>query len=131
MKKVKLLFKFLLTIFFISVGVKHFTDKEFFLKIMPPYLPWHLELVYISGVIEVMLGILLLVPKLTRAAAWGMIALMIAVYPANIHMAVNNHLYPDIPPVLLYIRLPMQFLFIAWAYWFTRSERELVNPLPD
>jgi uncharacterized membrane protein len=87
---------------------------------MPPYLPWHLELVYASGFFEIVLGILLLVPKKSSLAAWGLIALLIAVFPANVHMALNTALYPAIDPVLLWLRLPLQGVLIAWAYLFTR-----------
>jgi uncharacterized membrane protein len=81
-----------------------------------------LFLVYLSGVIEVILGILLLIPKFQRLAAWGIILLLIAVFPANIHMAMNTELYPDINPLFIYLRLPLQYVAMAWAYWFTREE---------
>ena len=90
------------------------------MKIMPPYLPWHLELVYLSGFFEVVLGVLLLIPKYTTIAGWGLIALLIAVFPANVHMALNAPLYPAFAPVVLWLRLPVQGILIAWAFWFTR-----------
>src|SRR5262249_24343244 len=103
-------------------GVLHFVRPDLYVRIMPPYLPWHLELVYLSGLCEVALGVLLLVPRTTTAAAWGLIALLIAVFPANVHMALNAELYPTIRPVLLWLRLPLQGVLIAWAYWFTRKD---------
>ena len=107
----------LLAIAFIGVGVMHFTNADFFVNIMPPYLPWHLALVYISGFFEILGGAGLLIPKLRRAAGWGLIALMIAVFPANIHMAMNPDQFPDISPTALYVRLPIQFVMIAVVWW--------------
>jgi uncharacterized membrane protein len=66
------------------------------------------------------LGCIILVPSLTRIAAWGLIALLIAVFPANIHMVTNPQLYPEISPTALWLRLPLQAVFIVWAYWYTR-----------
>jgi gluconolactonase len=82
-----------------------------------------LELVYLSGVCEIVLGALLLVPRWQSAAAWGLIALLIAVFPANLHMAQNSDLYPVVSPLGLWLRLPIQGILIAWAYWFTRRQR--------
>ena len=83
---------------------------------MPPYLPAHIELVYISGIFEVLGGIGLLVPQTRRWAAWGLIALLVAVYPANIHMLVNDVYLPDMPQErwILWARMPMQFI-LGWA----------------
>jgi len=93
---------------------------DFYLSIMPPYLPSHLALVYASGVCEVALGIALLFRSTQRFAAWGMIALIVAVTPANLHMAVHAELYPRFSPAALWIRLLLQLVLIAWAYWYTR-----------
>ena len=101
-------------------GINHFLNAPFYLKMMPPYLPWHLTLVYVSGVCEIALGLLLLQPRFTKMAAWGLILLFIAVFPANLYMTMNPQLYPEINPAALYWRLPFQPIFIAWAYWFTR-----------
>lgn len=122
MRLFKTIMKLLLAVFFVAAGVNHFVNPDFYLKIMPPYLPWHLGLVYLSGALEVLFGAMLLVPRYSRPGAWGIIAVLIGVFPANIHMAVNSHLYPDISPVALWLRLPLQAVLIAWAYWFTRSE---------
>jgi uncharacterized membrane protein len=90
------------------------------LNIMPPYLPWHTALVYLSGVIEMVLGVMLLFRRVERLAAWGMIALIVAVTPANIQMAIHPELYPDYSPTTLWVRLALQSVLIAWAYWYTR-----------
>lgn len=118
----KIILKYLLCVFFVLAGLNHFISPSFYLKSMPPYLPWHLFLVYLSGFFEIALGAMILVPALTNTAAWGLIALLIAVFPANIHMALNPQLYPEINPIALWLRLPLQAVFIAWAYWFTRPD---------
>lgn len=125
MRKLKLILKYLLCVFFVLAGLNHFINPASYLKIMPPYLPWHLFLVYLSGFFEVALGTLLLVPAFTRIAAWGLIALLVAVFPANIHMAINPQLYPDISPLALWLRLPLQAVFITWAFWYTRQVKQM------
>ena len=120
MLTLKLILKYVLAAFFILTGLCHFIIPAYFLKIMPPYLPWHLFLVYLSGFFEIALGLMILKRKLSRVAAWGLIALLIAVFPANIHMALNPQLYPEINPVALWIRLPLQLVLVAWAYWYTK-----------
>ena len=112
--------RWLLTLLFVAAGANHFISPDFYVRIMPPYLPWHLELVYLSGVFEITLGVMLLIPRFTVLAAWGLIALLIAVFPANLHMAMHPQLYPEIPAWALYARLPFQLVFIAWAWWFTK-----------
>ena len=119
--KVHVIAKFLFGAFFIGAGLNHFVNTDFYLHIMPPYLPWHLPLVHASGVAEITLGALLLFRRWSKIAAWGLILLLIAVFPANLHMAVNAQLYPQFSPILLWLRLPLQGLLIAWAYLYTRS----------
>ena len=116
----KLVMKWLLAVAFIGAGVNHFVRPGFYVRIMPPYLPWHYELVLISGVFEILGGIGLLIPRFQVAAAWGLIALLVAVFPANVHMALHPEDYAPIPPAALWGRLPLQAVLIAWAYWFTR-----------
>ena len=119
MQKLKPIIRYLLAAFFVLAGVNHFINPDFYLKIMPPYLPWHLLLVYLSGFLEIALGILLLIPKFTHIGAWGLIALLIAVFPANIHMAVNHELFPEYAAMTLWLRLPLQFVLMALSYWST------------
>ena len=112
----------LMALFYVAGGVNHFADPDFYMPLMPPYLPWHLELIYLSGVAEILLGVAVLVPSLRAMAAWGLIALLVAVFPANLHMALNNVVLPgleDVPAVFRWVRLPLQGLFIAWAWWYT------------
>jgi uncharacterized membrane protein len=118
MVHLKTVSKFLLAALMVGVGTMHFVQTDFFTRIMPPYLPWHRELVYISGICEAVLGLLLLVPRLSRFAAWGIIALMIAVFPANIYLYQHQELLPASPTVH-FLRLPLQAVFIVWAYWHT------------
>ncbi len=108
-------------VLYVGAGANHFINPEFYVAIMPPYLPWHLELVLISGVAEIVLGIAVLVPRTRCVAAWGIVALLVAVFPANLHMAMNSEAYLEVPTLGLYIRLPLQALLIAWAWWFTRT----------
>ncbi len=119
MALIKTISKTLLAIFMIGAGIMHFVNPAFFLKIMPPYLPFHEELVLVSGVCELLLGILLLVPTYSRWAAWGIVALLIAVFPANLHVFQHQELIPASPLVHL-LRLPLQGVFVLWAYWYTR-----------
>ena len=119
MTTIKTISKFVLAIFLIGAGITHFVNPAFFLKIMPPYLPLHKELVLVSGIFEVLLGVLLLVPAYSRWAAWGIVALLIAVFPANLYVFQHQELIPASPLVHL-LRLPLQGVLILWAYWYTR-----------
>ena len=114
----KLVAKCAFATIFLVAGVGHFTSTDFFVKIMPPYLPFHRELVYVSGVFEIALGLLLLIPQTTRFAAWALIALLIAVFPANIHMFLHRELF-QVSPLLLLLRLPVQGTLILWAWVYT------------
>ncbi len=105
---------------FLVGGVGHFAATDFYLKIMPPYLLHPRALVLLSGAAEIGLGALLLVPRTTRPAAWGLIALLIAVFPANLYMYQNSGRF-SVPPLALLIRLPLQGLLIWWAYRYTRA----------
>jgi len=116
MSKVKQISIWLIGIIFIIAGINHFLNPDFYTAIMPPYLPYHLELVYISGVFEILGGIGILIPRLQKWAGWGLILLLIAVFPANIHMALNPDEFDTIPAIALYLRLPLQFVLIAWIY---------------
>ncbi|HKQ76638.1 MAG TPA: MauE/DoxX family redox-associated membrane protein [Blastocatellia bacterium] len=124
MRKFKIVMKYLLAIAFIAAGLNHFANPELYLRIMPPYLPWPSALHLIAGIFEFVFGVMLLIPRLQWWAAWGLIALLLAIYPANIHMAVNNHLYPEFPMIYHWIRLPLQFVLIALAWWYSKTDEE-------
>ena len=122
MKRVKQVLKYLFGLMFILAGVNHFLKPEFYLPMMPPYIPAHELMVILSGIAEIALGIMLLIPKISRLAAWGIIALLIAVFPANLHMALHPEQFPDVPEMGLWIRLPIQGLMIWWAWLYTRKD---------
>jgi uncharacterized membrane protein len=110
---------------YVVAGLMHLARPEYYLPMMPPYLPWHAVLVFLSGIAEIGLGVTVLVPALRRAAAWGIILLLIAVFPANIHIALHN-----VPVfgaaegagIWNWVRLPLQGVLILWAWWYTRPE---------
>ena len=113
--------KYLLALSLVVTGTLHILRPDFYLKIMPPYMPWPLELVYLSGAIGFLLGLLLLVPRCSRWAAWGIIALLIAVFPANLYLYQHQEIMPG-PPLLHLLRLPLQAVFILWASWHTKGD---------
>ncbi len=125
----KAILKWVLGFSMITVGILHFVYPDQFAKIVPPQLPAPVALVYISGLFEILGGIGLLIPALSVLAAWGLIALFIAVFPANINQAFNSIPIDGIPhhPWLYWVRLPFQAVLIAWAYWYTNQEREPQN----
>lgn len=111
---------YIIGVAFILAGANHFINTEFYLRMMPPMLPAHELLNYASGAAEIIMGALLFIPKTKVVAAWGLIILLIAVYPANIYMAMEAGKSIDISPVVAYIRLPFQFLFIWLVYRETK-----------
>jgi uncharacterized membrane protein len=120
MSPIKLVFCVILAAFMITAGIYHFVKPMPFVKIVPSFLPYPLALVYISGFFEILGGVGLLIPQTRVYAAWGLIALYIAVFPANVNMAVNNISMGTVPvsPLMLWLRLPLQALLILWASWF-------------
>ena len=115
--------RYLLGGLLLVAGANHFRDPAFYVSIMPSYLPWHLALVYASGAAEMALGAMLLFRPLAKIAAWGAIALFVAVFPANMQMALHPELYPQFSPLSLWLRLPPQGVLLGWAYWLTRPGR--------
>ena len=115
-------FKILLAVAMVGVGVLHFVRPKPFIRIVPASLPNPRALVLVSGFFEVAGGLGLLLPATQTFAAWGLVALYIAVFPANVNMAIKKiPLAPGRPisPYLLWLRLPFQAVFILWAWWFT------------
>ena len=115
--------RWLLTIGMVGAGANHFLDPPPYVAMMPAALPWPEALVYVSGVAEILGGLGLILPVTRRFAAWGLIALFVAVVPANINMAINRIPLGDhrFPAWALWGRLPLQLVLIAWASWFTRD----------
>jgi uncharacterized membrane protein len=124
MNRIKTVLRYLLSAGMVFIGIRHFVDPEPFVRIVPAMFPEPRMLVLVSGFFEILGGLGLLLPWTRRAAAWGLIALYVAVFPANVNMAVNHLPMGDqvVPPIALWLRLPLQAVFIAWAYWFTRPE---------
>ena len=114
--------RYVMAILFPLVGFTHFTNSSFFLVIVPPALPWHTSLVYISGFFEILFGIGLLT-KYRKQAAYGLILLLIAVFPANIYLAISPIAQAalETSQSIAIVRLPFQFLFIWMAYSQTKN----------
>ena len=110
------------SIFYVIVGIKHFIEPEYFLSIVPPYLPYHLELVYISGLFEILFCLLILFPKYRYYGAIGLILLLIAVFPANIYLAQSKEAQEAIGATqeIATWRLPIQGVLIWIAYFIRR-----------
>ena len=106
---------------YIAAGVGHFVVTRAYVRIMPDYCPAHRELVLVSGAAEIAGGLGLLVPPTRRTAAWGIILLLIAVFPANLWMVQHPERYPDVPLWVSWLRLPLQLVLIAWAWQYTKS----------
>ncbi len=112
-----------LALMFVVAGALHFTSPDFYVSIMPPYLPFHLELVYLSGVLEILGGLGLLLAPIRRVTGYALIALLAVVYLTNIHMAMNPGDFAHMASRwALYLRLPVQFVFVAWVWWTTRPD---------
>ena len=121
MKLLKMVLRALLAVAMIMVGIMHFTNEPFFTKIVPAWLPAAKLLVYVSGVCEMTLGAMVLVPKTRKLAGWGLTALYVAVFPANVNMVVHPELGGTLPHWTLWLRLPFQVLFIVYALWVTEA----------
>ena len=111
--------------FYVAAGILHFARPNVYVKIIPPFIPAPLAMVYLSGLGEIAGGIGLLIPALRRAAAWGLVILLVAVFPANVYMAmervpVTGH---PLPALLLWARLPLQAVLIWWVLWCTKPAR--------
>ena len=118
----KKFFLYVMILFYLGAGINHFWHPAFYLQIMPNWLPWHSELVILSGGFELLFALLLLFDHTRRVAAWGIILLLIAVFPANIQMMLNYSKEQNPHFWISIIRLPLQALLIWWAYIFTKAE---------
>jgi len=109
---------------YVVAGVLHFVVPELYAQIIPPILPAPLALVYLSGVAEIAVGVGVLIPRTRRYAAWATIALLVAIFPANVYMATSMVVVEGIgggdpSPLIRWGRLPLQGVLILWAYWYT------------
>ncbi len=121
MQKLKKISLYVLSALFLVAGFNHFVNPDFYLKMIPPYLPAHGALNVVSGAAEMMLAMLLLRPEVRSLAAWGLILLLIAVFPANIHMFRLGGEAFGVPDWTLLVRLPLQLVLIAWVYVHTKN----------
>ena len=111
----------IMSLFYIMAGTNHFINLDWYVRIVPPILPFKTAIVYISGILEIILGSLLIFPKTRFIAGWGLIILLVAVYPANIYVALTNGEAMDTTPMIAWGRLPFQFVFIGLAYWHSKA----------
>lgn len=111
----RIISRYILAVFFIFAGANHFRIPEFYLTMIPPWLPAHELLNNISGIAEIAGGIGILINKTRKLAAIGLTLLLIAVFPANVHLAINGWAETEIPKWILFARLPFQLLFIGWV----------------
>ncbi|CAN5252572.1 hypothetical protein BH11MYX1_BH11MYX1_55930 [soil metagenome] len=122
---IKTVLRWVLTVAMVLAGVNHFYNPAPYLGMMPDALPAHALLVQISGVAETPVGLGLILPVTRRLAAWGLVALFVAIFPANLNMALNHLPLGDkpVPQWALWARLPLQLVLIVWASWFTRPAK--------
>ncbi|NQX87659.1 MAG: DoxX family protein [Halioglobus sp.] len=106
---------------FMGGGIAHFTNTDFFLSIMPPWIGFHREIVYVSGVLEILGALGILFSQWRQWAGNGLLLLVVCVTPANIHMWLNPDLFPDVPEAFLSLRLVVQLALLLLIWWCTRS----------
>ncbi len=111
-------------VWFFAGGISHFRQTDSFLAIMPPYVPWPLAAVYVSGVFEILFAVGILIPATRQWSGNLLILLTLAVTPANIHMWLHPDLFPDVSPALLSLRLAVQVLLLVVIWWSTRTPHE-------
>ena len=113
-------------LFYVVAGINHFRSPLSYVAIMPPYIPWPLVMIYISGVAEILGGIGVLVPdgfvfpRMRAFAAWGLVLMLIAVLPVHINMCLHPEQFPGVPLWAIWLRLPLQLPLILWAWYYTR-----------
>lgn len=112
---------YLMALLYILAGINHFRNPRIYLKIIPNYFPNPKLLNLISGLAEILLGIGLCIPALSKFSAWGIVALLIAIFPANVYMLQNEKAALGLPKWIRLLRLPLQGLLIYWAFTYTLS----------
>jgi uncharacterized membrane protein len=128
MSRSKRVLLWVMAIFYVFAGFNHLMNPGFYLAIMPPDLPNPEWLNLLSGLAEIVLGVYVLEPRTRVYAAWGIIALLVAVFPANLHVALHGMPGDESGgSVAGWIRLPFQALFVVWAWWYTRPDGELAS----
>jgi uncharacterized membrane protein len=129
MTRTKRILLWAMAIFYVSAGMNHLLNPDFYLAIIPPELPDPEWLNLAAGLAEIVLGVFVLEPRVRALAAWGLVALLVAVFPANLYVALENVGVPDGRPgtgnpLVNWVRLPFQALFVAWAWWYTRPDAQ-------
>jgi uncharacterized membrane protein len=122
---------YVMGILYVLAGVMHFIVPKVYARIVPPQFPRPVLLVYLSGIAEIVLGIGVIIRRTRRPSAWGLIALLLAVFPANVYMARRGMIPDGIPDwasdlarIALWVRLPFQGVLMLWAWWYTRVTPE-------
>ncbi|WP_343697382.1 DoxX family protein [Flavobacterium sp.] len=110
---------YLMAILYILAGLNHFRKPGMYIKIIPPFFKNPKLINTISGAVEIILGILLIISSTSHLAAWGIIALLVAIFPANLYMFQNKKASFGLPKWILFVRLPLQIVLIFWAYLYT------------
>ena len=113
---------YLMALLYVLAGLNHFRNPRMYQRIIPPYFPSPKLLNVISGIAEVLLGILLCIPQFSAYAAIGIIALLVAVFPANVFMYTDKKAGFGLPKWVLLLRLPLQILLILWAFQYTQFD---------
>ncbi len=128
MSRIKRVLLWVMAVAYVLAGFNHLLNPEFYVAIIPPGLPNPEWITLVSGLAEIVLGVFVLEPRVRVFAAWGLIALLIAIFPANVHVALEN-IGSEGPgsggAVANWVRLPFQALLVFWAWWYTRSDREV------
>lgn len=108
-----------------AAGINHFISAEFYLNIMPEFIPAHKFMVAASGVAEILVGLGILLPQTRKLAAYGTIAMLLIFMTVHIDMVVRMAEFPDAPPAFLWARIPLQFVLIAWAWWLSKKPKAI------
>jgi len=129
MSRTKHVLLWVMAFLYVLAGFNHLVNPGFYVAIIPPGLPSPEWLNLLSGLAEIVLGVYVLEPRVRVLAAWGLIALLVAVFPANLYVASQNLGGPDFAPgagnaFANWARLPLQFVFVAWAWWYTRPDAD-------
>ncbi len=109
-----------MVVLYVSAGINHFIHPEFYIKIMPLWIPFHDQVIFISGICEILFALFLIFPATRHMAAWCIIGLLIAIFPANVQMMINYTQESNARLWLAILRLPLQILLTWWAYGFTK-----------
>lgn len=126
---IKTVFRYLMAVLFILAGINHFRSPDFYLPLMPPYIPAHEFMVILSGVTEIIAGVMLLIPATIRAGAWFVIVHLVVFFTVHIYMLQEaDGKFADESAAFLWGRLIMQFVFILWAWWFTLPDKSKIAP---